>query len=83
MAREVGVNAIADGDLALVELLLEYGANINQLSFCGQTPLYIAAARGDVNIVDVLMRRGADKTIPMTCNGAFPLHIAAQNFLSE
>ncbi len=54
--------AVQHGDLALVSLLLERGADVDQ----GRrflTPVTLAARRGDSSIVDSLRRRGAALSI--------------------
>ena len=55
--------AIALHDLALVEILVEGGANVNLESNCEKhivTPLQKAALHGDVAIVRYLLSKGAD-----------------------
>lgn len=46
--------AVTKGDLAIVEALLEHGANDNM------TPLMLAASRGHQTIVEALLYAGAD-----------------------
>jgi len=46
-----------------LKMLLDRGADINELNIMGQTPLHIAAANGRVDIVKELLKRGADYTI--------------------
>ncbi len=52
---------------ALTALLLKHGANVNAQNIHLQTPLFYAAAkagtRGAAEVVDVLLRTGADETI--------------------
>jgi uncharacterized protein len=43
----------------LVELLLERGADLNAAGGGGYTPLHLAASRGDVQNIEVLLRHGA------------------------
>ncbi|VFQ87227.1 unnamed protein product [Cuscuta campestris] len=47
-------------DIAMVELLLQHGANINACDSRGQTPLHHSAIRGRIAIVKLLLSRGAD-----------------------
>ena len=46
--------------IAAVEYLLELGADINQRDANGYTPLHHAAARGDTEMIQWLVDRGAD-----------------------
>ena len=43
--------------------ILDEGADINELNIIGQTPLFIAAANGKLDMVKELLRRGADSTV--------------------
>ncbi|CAH9116249.1 unnamed protein product [Cuscuta epithymum] len=47
-------------DIAMVELLLQHGANINACDSRGQTPLHHSVIRGRVMIAKLLLSRGAD-----------------------
>lgn len=51
---------VRDDQPELVELLLRYGADVGQRGFNDYTPLHLAAAEGDLAMVDLLLRRGAD-----------------------
>lgn len=57
------MDAAQKGDLAMVELLLENGANPNLTSKDGQTALIVCAGRGDYAMAAVLVRYGADPEI--------------------
>jgi len=58
-----GASALAwaarQGQLEAVSLLLEAEANVNAETLCGWTPLYVAALNGHVEIVEMLVARGA------------------------
>ncbi|BHF75266.1 Ankyrin-2 [Sparganum proliferum] len=64
--------------VAIVELLLSYGAQIVCTTEAGLTPLHVAAFVGSADIVRMLLERGAsvDQTT-MRCETA--LHLAARN----
>lgn len=47
---------------AIVELLLRFGADLQQRGVNDYTPLHYAAARNDVRMVELLLRHGADPT---------------------
>ncbi|KAH9959779.1 ankyrin repeat-containing domain protein, partial [Russula dissimulans] len=44
----------------VIELLLEYGANINARTAINDTPLFMASRSGVLESVQILLRRGAD-----------------------
>lgn len=46
--------------IGMVELLLQYGANINASDSKGQTPLHYCVMRGNTAITKMLLMRGAD-----------------------
>lgn len=61
----------------VVELLLEYGADVNARSDGGWTPFHNACDQGCEKIVRVLLDAGADFNSQLL-NGMTPLHLAAQ-----
>lgn len=46
--------------LEIIELLLSFGADLQQAGFNGYTPLHHAAAANDIKSIDFLMSKGAD-----------------------
>lgn len=56
-----------------VRRLTKKGVNVNFISTNGETPLYIAARKGEVKIVDWLLKRGAKNNVSTDIT---PLHIA-------
>ena len=57
------LHAIHKGQVGSVNALLDGGADINRVSGNGVTPLMMAAGYGYTNIVELLLRRGADPAI--------------------
>ncbi len=51
--------AAIDGDVQVLEALLDAGADIDSLDRYGQTALMLAAVNGRAEAVDCLIRRGA------------------------
>ncbi|KAL6011750.1 hypothetical protein ACLOJK_002215 [Asimina triloba] len=64
-------------DIGMVELLLQYGANINAPDLKGQTPLHHCIVRGKNEVVKLLLNRGADTQAP-DCEGKTPIHLAME-----
>jgi ankyrin repeat protein len=52
-------NAIFKGDIATVKKFIEYGADVNE-TFNGMTPLMIAARYNKVEILKLLLEKGAN-----------------------
>ena len=65
------------GNKKIVELLLEYGADINAVDNNGYTPLRLAAASGYKKICQLLIEKGADIN-SVDEYGCTPLHLAAE-----
>jgi len=59
-----GVNsfliAVTKGDLDTVKKLIEFGENVNQKTTSGMTPAMYAARYNRVEILEVLIKNGAD-----------------------
>ncbi|KAF4448950.1 putative ankyrin repeat protein [Fusarium austroafricanum] len=68
------VHAGAD-DLDITRILVEYGADPNQRGGDGITPFIVAAAWGNLSVVEYLSEKGGDATLH-TENGVTALHIA-------
>ncbi|RZJ75902.1 MAG: ankyrin repeat domain-containing protein [Flavobacterium sp.] len=51
--------AICKGDVETVKKFIEYGANVNEKSN-GMTPLMLAARYNNVEIINLLLEKGAD-----------------------
>lgn len=77
--------ASQNGSLGVVALLVERGADINQRSTRGFTPLYIASSRGHADVARLLVDRGAeleDDWNPL-CAAAEKGHVAVARLLLE
>jgi hypothetical protein len=55
--------AAQNGHLAVVELLLEQGADVDAVSKYGDTPLHFAVGAGVAEVIAALSRAGADPAI--------------------
>jgi len=68
--------AVAHGRDDIVELLINYGANVKARSDGGWTPLHNACQQGSVKVVKMLLAAGAEINARVL-NGNTPLHEAA------
>ncbi len=61
------------GNQACVTLLLQHGSNLHGRSYCGMTPLMLAAQHADSGLVDYLLGQGAqvDCSLPKTGETAY------------
>jgi hypothetical protein len=66
------------GQVAVVELLVELGADKDATNAHGRTPLHVAAKHGQVAVMTALLQLGADKDAE-DAHGKRPLHWAAEN----
>ena len=83
-------HATDNGQTAAVKLLTQHGADVNHRTkydgpselnfgtFWGETPLHVAAVRGDEEMIETLLAAGADKTIK-TAKGETPLDQAERH----
>ena len=55
--------AASKGNLRIVKLLLDHGADVNVRSGGDQTALYVACHNGFAHVMEELMKKGADATI--------------------
>ncbi len=69
--------AIHSGQFDLVELLLDYGAEINGTDRSGHSPLHLATEMGRKDLVELLLARQANIEA-RTLKGETALHIAAR-----
>lgn len=66
-------DAIDNGNQPKAESLIKNGADVNTKDYLGFTPLHIAAYRGDVKIIKLLLAKGADIKSKDTANTSGPL----------
>ena len=57
---EALLEACGRDDLGRVRVLLEHGVKVNKVNYDGDTPLFIASSRGNVEIARVLIEYGAN-----------------------
>ena len=81
------IKAISKGDCSIVtfnivQILLEYGANVNQCDSNNTSPLYLAIKGRNTQIAKLLLNYGADVNIYSYKNTS-PLHLAARNGNSQ
>ena len=69
---------LSDARFAVVDLLLNAGANLEAVDSHGKTPLYKAAEYAGGNMIAHLLSSGADDVMARADHGRVPLHIAAE-----
>ena len=60
--------------LGPIRRVLDAGVDVNARDGLGWTPLHVAAAVGSIELVDLLLARGADRQIA-SVNGLLPMHL--------
>ncbi|KAK2359758.1 ADP-ribosylation factor GTPase-activating protein AGD3 [Trifolium repens] len=70
--------ACETADIGMVELLLQYGANINATDLRGQTPLHRCILKGRSIIARLLLSRGGDPRA-VDEEGRTPIELAAES----
>lgn len=71
-------SAAANGQMQIVEQLLQQNCNVNIRALTGATALYGAATAGHLEVAKRLIEHGGDLTIATTA-GSIPLHSAASS----
>lgn len=69
--------AAINGDIEIVKMLLDRGANIDAKNQYGRTPLHNAIENKKMEITELLLNRGANINVKSN-DGITPLHIAAE-----
>ncbi len=70
--------AVSEGNVEMVTLLVSNGANVNQLTGGGVTPLGLASQLGRKDIVEILLKSKTADVNGISTLGATPLHEAAK-----
>ena len=70
--------AVRNGELEIVQMLLDRGANINVQSLKSKTALHIAVEDNRMDIIDILLNHGANVKIS-DISDVTPLHTAVKN----
>ncbi|CAI9093079.1 OLC1v1028487C1 [Oldenlandia corymbosa var. corymbosa] len=70
--------ACETADIGMLELLLQYGANINASDSRGETALHRCIVRGKTAFVKLLLSRGADPHV-LNGEGKSPLELAVES----
>src|SRR5712692_4641789 len=73
---EALVRSIENGDFAELSRLVDTGIDLSTKNRLGETPLYVAAEKGQLEMAKLLIARGADAKA-QTPNGESVLHAAA------
>jgi hypothetical protein len=72
------IHAVANNNIEMVKLLLDYGADIEATNSSGNTPLIIAASNSDnTDMIEFLLENGADATA-VNKSKATAIHMAAE-----
>src|SRR5210317_757594 len=58
--RTMLFRASEEGNLEVVRLLVEGGADLDKADYDGRTPLYVACEKGHLEVVQLLLDAGAD-----------------------
>ncbi|KAL1113695.1 hypothetical protein V6Z11_D02G206100 [Gossypium hirsutum] len=70
--------ACETGDIGMIELLLQYGANINVMDSRGQTPLHRCILKGKAAVAKLLLTRGADPQV-LNRENKTPVELAVES----
>ena len=71
--------AACSGHVAVAEMLIAAGAEVNLANNYGMTPLHWAARNGHLEVVQLLLRHGADKELKSKDSHKKPVDIVCGN----
>ena len=74
--------AVRNGDIEIVKMLLDRGADVDAINLYNVTPLHIAVESKKVEIVELLLNHGACVNA-RNCNSSTPLLLAAKEDSEE
>jgi ankyrin repeat protein len=72
------LHAAREGRIEVARALLDGGANIDQVSYNGSSPLFMALVNGQFDLAMELIERGADPNLATNTDGASPLFAVLQ-----
>lgn len=74
-------SAVVTRDLPHIKTFLEYNANVNGMNsqFGNSTPIFLAAQRGFVDVITMLLDKGANIDLGRPTKAVTPLHAAVYN----
>jgi hypothetical protein len=78
-AIDEGIVAARSGDTSKLQAWLDAGNNPNEYDAAGWTPLLWASVRGHSGAVDLLLKKGAESSIPHKRSGALAVHFAGHS----
>ncbi|MDE0453549.1 MAG: ankyrin repeat domain-containing protein [Gammaproteobacteria bacterium] len=81
-ATPLHLAATASNRTSVLDMLIEFGADVAARTVAGAIPLHFAAAEGDHNMVELLLERGSDVNATDERDWT-PLHYAARMSKSE
>ena len=66
-----------------MDLLIQYGANVNQANSSGYTSLHVACQSNQIEVLKKLLQSGANPNIQNQMTSWKPLHEASWNGFTE
>lgn len=72
------LDLVRTGSIEMIKLFLDYNADVHIETYRGESPLFIATRRKDVEILQLLVDKGAVINKIFTEKGLTPLHLACE-----
>lgn len=60
LSQDEFINRVKKGDIAIIKLFIDAGADVNYSRRYGETPLMIASEKGNIEVTKLLLARGAE-----------------------